>query len=216
MKNEKLLLRSGNFADYRQMAKFHYCKNRPYTFKRIHSLLDGDKVVAVIVISYPFPQCNARSKRWNNPKHSSAKMKRINSELELISRIIVRPAYRNTGLALRLLKHAKKHSETKMIECIARPKLKALFKKAGFKTTEYLNSSGQRKLYALRAFLLSPFRLNLFGCQTMPESRNGFWFFFGLDCHRNGNWRESASAGHGEWTGVIRLGGEWRSSVGSS
>jgi len=121
----------GTIADYESLSRFHYLGKRPAAHKRIYivrppagsrSSLSAPTVAAVLVVSPPLVNVRGRNLalagRYTGPDRVAA-MSLLNRELECISRVIVHPSYRGSGLAVRLVRHAVKTAETPMVEALA-------------------------------------------------------------------------------------------------
>ena len=130
---EDFRVQPGSIADYRALAGFHYLAGPPAAHKRVwivpapprhQRLLGGPKVAAVLVVSPPVLCCRGRNVatrgRYTSKRAGQrAAIARLNAELECISRVVVHPMYRSTGLAVRLVRHALAHAQTPLVEALA-------------------------------------------------------------------------------------------------
>jgi len=119
----------GRIGDYHAMAPFHYLSRPPAAHKRVlvirppaPRLLSGPSLAAVLVVSPPVINLRARNivtgGRYSTGDRRTA-ASRLNAEIECISRVIVHPAFRGLGLAVRLVKHAIATAQTPIVEAIA-------------------------------------------------------------------------------------------------
>lgn len=130
-----ILTQTATVADYLTLARFHYRQRKPATIDRAWRLVDTDvtpwqrrlhdtrpRLVGVIVLSRPCLACPARhvatANRYRGPdRRATARL--INEEVRTISRLVIDPAYRGQGLAVRLIRHALQQAPTIHTEALA-------------------------------------------------------------------------------------------------
>lgn len=118
---DELSYRRGTSADWLKLKHLHYAAGNPATYESIHCLdhSDYDGPVAVMVISYPGLHSAARNlatqgRYLMGSMHERAK--RVNREVRLMSRIVVVPELRQTGLASRLIREAVSRMTERYLE----------------------------------------------------------------------------------------------------
>jgi ABC-type ATPase involved in cell division/GNAT superfamily N-acetyltransferase len=120
----------GTIRDYDELAAFHYMAGRPAAHKRVWVIrpppaiteAGGPAVAAVLVVSPPLAAVRGRNLAIGGRYYRRGRSKGLallNREMEWISRVIVHPAYRGCGLAVRLVRHALATAETPMVESLA-------------------------------------------------------------------------------------------------
>lgn len=135
-------IEQGTIADYHALADFHYLAGPPAAHKRVYVIRPPKKwqepaspsVAAVLVVSPPLANVRGRNRalpgRYNGQRRQA--LSRLNADIELISRVIVHPAYRGGGLAVRLVRHAIATAHTPLVETLAAMgNLHPLFERAG-------------------------------------------------------------------------------------
>lgn len=120
----------GTIRDYHALSRFHYLSGPPAAHKRVYRIRTpaGDvrrgqpAVAGVLVVSPALSACRGRNiataGRYSGRDRSAA-LVRLNAEMEWISRVVVHPAYRGCGLAVRLVRHALRKSQTPWMESLA-------------------------------------------------------------------------------------------------
>jgi len=120
----------GSLADYRALGRYHYLAGPPAAHKRVYVLrvpswqrrLGTPARAAVLVVSPPLTLCRGRNaalpRRYTTPS-LSAGLRRLNREVETISRVVVHPMYRGCGLAVRLVRHVLATARTPLVEALA-------------------------------------------------------------------------------------------------
>ncbi|MCD4823970.1 MAG: ATP-binding cassette domain-containing protein [Phycisphaerae bacterium] len=120
----------GRLADYRKLADYHYLTGPPAANKRVYVIRTpkrwqrngGPELAAVLVVSPPVISVRGRNvatfRRYVGRDRKSA-LRKLNAEVECISRVIVHPMFRGSGLAVRLVKHAIKTSPMPIVESLA-------------------------------------------------------------------------------------------------
>jgi ABC-type hemin transport system ATPase subunit/GNAT superfamily N-acetyltransferase len=132
----EVIVEDGSIADYDLLARHHYRAGRPATLERIFRLVRsgstiagrffgrrrGKETIGVLVRSFPTLSCAMRERalggryRGLSPRERAAI---ISSEVRTISRVVIDPRYRGTGLASRLVRHALDHPSTAVTEALA-------------------------------------------------------------------------------------------------
>jgi ABC-type ATPase with predicted acetyltransferase domain len=123
-------IRRGSIADYHALGRFHYLTGPPAAHKRVYVVpapradwaFGGPTVAAVAVVSPPVLQCRARNlvtggRYCRSPRRLA--VRRLNREVETVSRVIVHPMYRGQGLAVRLVRHILATTPMAMVEALA-------------------------------------------------------------------------------------------------
>ena len=123
-------IEAGSIRDYRLLAAFHYLSGPPAAHKRVYVVRvppgargpASPSVAAVLVVSPPLGGVRGRNLalggRYSGPDRLEG-LRRLNREIECISRVIVHPIYRGCGLAVRLVRHAIGRARTPMVEALA-------------------------------------------------------------------------------------------------
>jgi len=120
----------GSIRDYDALAGFHYLAGRPAAHKRVYVVrpprngrnLGRPRVAGVLVVSPPVTCVRGRNVATAGryaDRDRGRMMARLNAEMECISRVIVHPIYRSSGLALRLVRHALADAQTPLTEALA-------------------------------------------------------------------------------------------------
>ena len=120
----------GTIGDYATLGRFHYLTGPPAAHKRLYVIrtpkasvaVGGPATAALLVISPPLVNVRGRNLatggRYGGPDRA-ASMDLLNREVECISRVIVHPAYRGCGLAVRLVRHALATTRAPLVEALA-------------------------------------------------------------------------------------------------
>jgi ABC-type thiamine transport system ATPase subunit/GNAT superfamily N-acetyltransferase len=130
--------------------------------RQVPSLWAFDPAIAAVLVVSP-PVLNVRGRniatgnRYTGSDRAAAAA-RLNREVECISRVIVHPAYRGCGLAVRLVRHALAHARTPNVEALAAMgAVHPLFELAGMKAYRLQpDEISARLLRAARVAGLSP------------------------------------------------------------
>ncbi|MCD6304231.1 MAG: AAA family ATPase [Planctomycetes bacterium] len=139
----------GSIHDYDRLGVFHYMGGRPACHKRIYVIRrppggrgrwdrpDVPDLAAVLVVSPPLGSVRGRNLatggRYAGPDRAAA-LRRLNAEIECISRVVVHPTFRGLGLAVRLVRHALATAETPLVEALAAMgRLHPFFERAGMR-----------------------------------------------------------------------------------
>ncbi len=137
------LIRPGRIGDYATLSGWHYLAGPPAAHLRVWAIdappalrsWGAPRLAAVCVVSPPVPYVRGRNRafhgRYAGPDRAAAR-RRLNDEVECISRVIVHPIYRGLGLAVRLVRHAVETAEKPVVEALAAMgALHPLFERAG-------------------------------------------------------------------------------------
>jgi len=123
-------IQPGTIRDYKTLGRFHYLTGPPAAHKRVYVIRTprvwrrqgGPDVAAVLVVSPPVLTARGRNvatfRRYTGPTRREA-LRKLNAEVECISRVIVHPTYRGAGLAKRLVRYAVAHSPMPVVEAMA-------------------------------------------------------------------------------------------------
>lgn len=114
----------GTHAQYAALARLHYRSASPATIERILVATDDGtgELAGVLVTSRPTLNGSWRAAAWPGRFDCGSMRERaraINSDLRTISRVIVDPRYRGTGLAKRLVTSYLRGAETPCTEAVA-------------------------------------------------------------------------------------------------
>jgi len=116
----------GTFADYKKLSVFHYRSGRCPAPRRIFVLKRGCELCGVVVYSYPSPFCFGRSRVWKGD------FRRLQSEVSVVSRVVVHPKYRAVGLGVKLVEETLEKAGTSCVEALAvMAKYNPFFERAG-------------------------------------------------------------------------------------
>jgi ABC-type lipoprotein export system ATPase subunit len=122
----EMLVEQGSFADYKELAVFHYRTSRCPPPRRIFVVRRKDELCGVIVYSYPPPTTFGRSRVWRGT------FQELQREVSTISRVVVHPKYRTVGLGVKLVKETLAKAGTPYVEALAvMAKYNPFFEKAG-------------------------------------------------------------------------------------
>ncbi len=103
------VIEQGSERDLQALAHHHYRPGKPATVARVLTARDSASgaLAGVLVVSMPTLNGAWRSRAWPDRFDVGSKReraRRINDELRCISRVIVAPEYRGSGLAVRLVR----------------------------------------------------------------------------------------------------------------
>ncbi len=158
----------GTIRDYAALGRFHYLGGPPATHKRVYVIRTPKQLTrnsaplpetaAILTVSPPLANVRGRNVatagRYLRGGRSCG-LRRLNAEMECISRIIVHPIFRGCGLAGRLVEHAVKTARTPLIETLAvMGAIHPLFEKAGM--TCYGTFAGKTQRYRYYLAQCSP------------------------------------------------------------
>lgn len=146
----QLVLRRGTLSDYSALSEHHYRACRPATATRVLVFTDPrptivgrylkradpPEVVAVLVESLPSLSCRMRDwalrERYGSHLNARSRAVLLNAEVRCISRVVVAPAWRGLGLAVRLVRAALADPTTPVTEALAAMgKVNPFFERAG-------------------------------------------------------------------------------------
>lgn len=155
-------IRPGTLADYRALGGWHYLAGPPAAHLRVWAIdappalgdprLGAPRLAAVCVVSPPVPNVRGRhavfGDRYAGPDKRAGR-RRLNAEVECISRLVVHPAYRGAGLAGRLVRHAIASADTPVVEALAAMgAVHPLFERAGMHAVHLAPAAQARRLSA--------------------------------------------------------------------
>ena len=101
--------------DYMRLAYFHYRDHRVVAPHKFFSMKLRDKLIGVIAYTYPTPTTSGRVKAVGY----RPRLKDLNREWTLISRVIVHPKYRTIGLGVKLIKDTLRLTGRRHVELMA-------------------------------------------------------------------------------------------------
>jgi GNAT superfamily N-acetyltransferase len=139
-----LTIERGTPRDYFALEHFHYARKRPATYAGVWVARYAEddrcargRVVAAAVLSYPFPRCFARE-RYLGLRIAAARFAEhitfLNTNVRTISRVVVHPQFRATGLATSLIRRILDDCPTRYVEASAvMARAHPLFDAAGMK-----------------------------------------------------------------------------------
>jgi ABC-type lipoprotein export system ATPase subunit/GNAT superfamily N-acetyltransferase len=123
---KEMLVEKGSFANYKELAVFHYRTSRCPPPRKIFVVKRKDELCGVIVYSYPPPTTFGRSRVWRGT------FQELQKEVSTIARVVVHPKYRTVGLGVKLVKETLGKSATPYVETLAvMAKYNPFFEKAG-------------------------------------------------------------------------------------
>jgi len=115
----------GQRADYLALERFHYRRARPATWAgiwvvRYRPTPSDERVVAVGVLSFPCVNCDARDKALGiGHLPRPERLRLVNEQVRVISRVVVHPQFRAMGLAARLVRAMCEQGNTRWTEALA-------------------------------------------------------------------------------------------------
>ena len=122
-----LRIESGRIDDYRALSAFHYVAGPPAAHKRVwvvRTRPEGgipSEPAAVLVVSPPLRRCRGRNaalpRRYTTGRQRG--LRRLNRDIEAVSRVVVHPSFRGLGLGAALVRHALATAGTPMVEALA-------------------------------------------------------------------------------------------------
>jgi len=127
----EMYVAEGSREDYEKLGQFHYREAKGLVAtQKIFALKRGEETVGVIVYKYPAITTFGRSKAFGR----KLSLEEINTDLALISRVIVHPKYRTIGLGTKLVKETLPLVDKPYVEMIAvMAKYNPFAEKAGMK-----------------------------------------------------------------------------------
>jgi GNAT superfamily N-acetyltransferase len=130
--SQHLSIRAGTTGDYAALKGFHYREGHPGAITRVFAAWYEDAgavlpqnrsiLAGVLVESLPALGCALRSAalpRMFAMKDRRMAAAKLNRDMRTISRVIVHPMFRSTGLAVGLVRHVLQHAQTPYIEALA-------------------------------------------------------------------------------------------------
>ena len=131
-----LRITEGTLGDYRKLAEFHYRNPETHPVaKKVFAIktVDGE-TVGCIMYSYPPLAMFGRRKALGK----NLSIKELNAEFATISRVVLHPKYRSTGLGVRLVRETLPLAGAQYVETMAvMARYNPFFEKAGMtKITE--------------------------------------------------------------------------------
>ncbi len=117
-----ITIEEGSSLDYSKLKDYHYRQAHLPAVKKIYRMLYRDKLIGVMVISYPHLTLKARNIYTGNAyaKMSKENCDRLNADFECIARVIIDPVFRGIGLAHYFVEqYLEKFAQTKYVETIS-------------------------------------------------------------------------------------------------
>lgn len=143
---ENLQIVQANLAAYKSLQHYHYRTSRLGPFRKIFAITQKNKqtptqqhqYLGVIVYSLPPINCQLRNVATNNRymkiKNTSQRLKKINRDLTIISRVIIDPRIAGVGIATWLIKNTLHLAGTPNVEALAiMGHINPFFQRAGMK-----------------------------------------------------------------------------------
>ncbi|MFH2111045.1 MAG: GNAT family N-acetyltransferase [Candidatus Bathyarchaeota archaeon] len=125
-----ITIRESNSNEYRQLAHLHYREEHAPAPRRYYAAEHSGHVVGVIVYSYPPVFSSGRKLAVGH----TPRLSELNAEWTIISRVIVHPKYRSTGLGARLIAETLRLQGKRHVELTAvMAKYSSFAEKAGMK-----------------------------------------------------------------------------------
>ena len=130
--NRETHITQGTTADYKTLSQFHYRTTRLPPPRKTFTLKRNEETIGAIVYGYPPPTCFGRRQAWKGT------LQQLQNEITTITRIVIHPKYRSTGLGIKLIRETLPQAGTPNVETIAvMAKYNPFFEKAGMqKITE--------------------------------------------------------------------------------
>lgn len=159
----RVTIEPGTIADYDALASLHYRGGRPGTHQLVLRAIRGGRLAGVLVASPPTRRGAWRAMAWPGrfSRIDAAGMARLNRELRCLSRVVVAPPDRGTGVATALVRAYLRDPLTELTESIAAMgRFSPFFERAGM--TAYpvpMAGADRRLLDALESCGLEPWRL---------------------------------------------------------
>jgi GNAT superfamily N-acetyltransferase len=155
----------GTVGDYRALAGFHYRAGRPGVITRVFAARycgpglpaqeRGGMLAGVVVESLPALACVLRQRALPgvfDVRERSLNAAKLNRDMRTISRVIVHPIFRSTGVAVQLVRHVLAHAQTPYVEALAAMgRMNPFFKRAGMREFDRPPLPGHVRLMAALA-----------------------------------------------------------------
>lgn len=152
----RLWLAEGAWADYRQLAGFHYRGGHPAGPCGVvavwHDMGGRDTLAGVAVLARPTLRSASRERALPVPTEPGERARWVNERVRTIARVIVHPTYRSLGIGTWLVQGAAgmaaRQSRVRYVEAFARMgRVHPLFAVAGMK--EVPTEAGRPAYYYL-------------------------------------------------------------------
>jgi ABC-type ATPase with predicted acetyltransferase domain len=106
-------IQPGTLTDYKQLSQFHYRTATCPAPRRIFTLKHKNQTIGTIVYAHPPPTCFGRSKKWKGT------IQQLQQQISTITRVIIHPKYRSTGLGTKLVHETLPQAGTPHVETVA-------------------------------------------------------------------------------------------------
>jgi GNAT superfamily N-acetyltransferase len=155
-----LTITEGTLEDYRKLAEFHYRNPKAHAaVRKIFALkTKNDETVGCIMYSYPPLATFGRRKALGR----QPSIEELNRDFSIISRVVLHPKYRSTGLGIRLVRETLPLAGTPYVETVAvMARYNPFFEKGGMtKITEaHGDATIQTAIEKLTALGFKPYAL---------------------------------------------------------
>jgi ABC-type transport system involved in cytochrome c biogenesis ATPase subunit/GNAT superfamily N-acetyltransferase len=119
-------IQQGTLQDYKQLSQFHYRTATCPTPRKIFTLKRKNETIGTIVYSSPPPLMFGRTKAWKGTNQQ------LQKDISTITRVIIHPKYRSTGLGTKIVKETLTQAATPYVETVAvMARYNPFFEKAG-------------------------------------------------------------------------------------
>jgi GNAT superfamily N-acetyltransferase len=112
---EDVVIREATREDYHRLSYLHYREQRLPVTLRIYAMERGSELIGVIVYGSPPPQTAGRRQAVGY----SPNIEEINRDWAVVSRVIIHPKYRTTGLGARLVRDTLPKIGRRHVELVA-------------------------------------------------------------------------------------------------
>lgn len=170
---DTVTIESGSSEDYRRLSRFHYRGGAArFPIAHFRMLVEGE-LAGVAVYSYPGVYSAGRAKAVGY----TPRMDELNTDWAVVSRVVVHPKYRSTGLGARLLRETLPLVGRRHVEMTAAmAEYNPFAERAGMTlvTKTHSDESITRAVERLRRVGFDPFRLASAGyCEALLVAEPG-------------------------------------------
>lgn len=145
--HRKIEIVTGNVADYRQLAAYHYRDDHPAVVKAVYVIkptkalgMPRKKAVGAIVYAMPSPRVELRTPATGSlfaGLDRRTELSLINRNIRCIARVVIEPRFRGIGLATRLVRETMPRLDVPIVEALGvMPRINPFLTKAGMKVFE--------------------------------------------------------------------------------
>jgi len=145
-----VVIENGSKGDIESLERFHYlAESSRIIAKFVYRMRHRDVTIGVIVYMSPMAQLAMRNKIMPEYKGSFSNaeiMSKLNNDVIRISRVILHPKYRGTGLAVKLIKETMIMTGYPVVETLAAmARFNPVFEKAGMKLVGIMEPTKTQK-----------------------------------------------------------------------